>query len=677
MKKHSFTIVTILYFLLNIINAYFLTSSVLNRYILSFTHNWTSEITSIIGNFAVLGIIYYIGALIFKKEKPITIFLTVISFLLNVGIIAIQYYNKGYRIAFSLFNITIFKSPTGGFGGNVFLDWLYELFVYFRIICLFPSLSLLIVLLICKKSFNNDLIKLPVRTYIISFTLLFFLQASTYIYYEASLQKNWKYSTDYAQYGCQYAGCYNYYAGEFLLHIDNRNIKDDADLEKITKELNEYNKNTESYTNVIDNKKYSNKDEQTGILKGKNIFVIQMESTMSFCFNKTINNIEVTPNFNNLFLDENCFYFDNVYTTVGVGNTSDAEFAFLTGLYPTGDMTIAWEYADYDFSLPALGNILSDYASYSYNGTDENFYNHENVHEGLYGIKSFRGLDTFESIYPKKDKNNSKYYLNYWISDLSILSWARDTQKKENKNGNKCFTFLETITPHNPFYDLSYSEDNLYADFLPNYTTNGIYKKNDYDLPATSYQLENYLNQVNFNDYILTSFLNDVTNPNSPHYLENTVFLLYGDHGNALTKSSYEKLYKKELTDLEYRKLLLNIPVIFYDPTGTIKETIKNTNTLSMIKSNTDMHRTLLNLLGSNTSEAYFGVNMFSGEPSYTYDPKNSDIITDTFMYNHKRNDYMESTTNAFNRDVVNHILNYRTIQDDFINTLVYKSKKK
>ena len=96
-----------------------------------------------------------------------------------------------------------------------------------------------------------------------------------------------------------------------------------------------------------------------------------------------------------------------------------------------------------------------------------------------------------------------------------------------------------------------------------------------------------------------------------------------------------------------------------------------------MVKSNTDMYRTLLNLLGSNTSEAYFGVNMFSGEPSYTYDPKNSDIITDTFMYNHKRSDYMESTTNAFNRDVVNHILNYRTIQDDYINTLVYKSKKK
>ena len=675
MKKHSFLIVTILYFLLNIFNAYFLTSSLLNRYIVPFTHNWTSEITSIIGNFAILGIIYFIGVLILKKEKPISIFLTVISLLLNIGIIAIQYYNKSYRLAFSLFNITIFKSPTGGFGGNVFLDWLYELFIYFRVVCLIPSIALLIVLLICRKSFNQETIKLPIRTYIISFTLLVFLQATTYIYYEASLQKNWKYSTDYAQYGCQYAGCYNYYVGEFIFHIDNRNIKKDANLDKITEELNEYNKNVSSYKNIIDNKTYSNTDSQTGILKDKNIFVIQMESTMSFCFNKKINDIEVTPNFNKLFNDENCFYFDNVYTTVGVGNTSDAEFAFFTGLYPTGDMTIAWEYDDYDFSLPALGNILNDYQSYSYNGTDENFYNHDNLHEGLYGIKSFRGLQSYEKLFPKDKYKN--LYLNYWISDPSILSWARDTQKDENNNKNKCFTFLETITPHNPFYDLSEAQEDLYADFLPNKTTNGIYQKNDYNLPQTSYQLENYINQVTFNDYILTSFLRDVTDKESPNYLENTVFLLYGDHGNALTKSMYEKLYKSELTDLEYRRLLLNIPVIFYDPTGTIKKSITNTNTFSMVKSNTDMHRTILNLVGAKTNSSYYGVNMFSGEPSYTYDPKNSDIITDTFMYNHKRGEYMENIDNAFDRDVVNHVLNYRTLQDDYINTLVYKSKKK
>ena len=80
-----------------------------------------------------------------------------------------------------------------------------------------------------------------------------------------------------------------------------------------------------------------------------------MESTMGFCFNQSYNGVEVTPYFNQLFKEQNCFYFNKAYTTVGIGNTSDAEFAFFTGMYPVGDMTIAWEYDAYDFGISNLG----------------------------------------------------------------------------------------------------------------------------------------------------------------------------------------------------------------------------------------------------------------------------------------------------------------------------------
>lgn len=665
MKKHTFLWITILYFVLNIANTYFLTTSTLNQYITTFRHSFLSETFSMFGNFSILAIIYLIGIITLKNEKKTSIFLLSVTGVLNIIIIALQYYTKGYKLAFSLFNFTLFKSPSGGFGGNVFLDWLYELFVYYRILSILPFIIMLVLFLKNKKQLSTETIYVSIKKIICTFAMLICISFSTYRYYQHSLKQNWNFSTDYAQYGCQYAGVYNYYISEFIFRIDNRNIniEENETPDDEYEELNTINKNKLQYTNIIDDKVYSSKDNQTGILKGKNLFVIQMESTMSFCYNSKFNDIEVTPYFNELFNDPNCFYFSNTYTSVGIGNTSDAEFAFFTGFYPTGDMTIAWEYDTYDFTLPSLGEHLEEYQSYSYNGTNENFYNHNNLHEGLYHIDDFRGLESYEAMYPKKQYPEK--YLNYWISDKSNLQWAVDTAIEQHNNGFNSFSFIETITPHNPFNDLSNELS------FENY---------DFNIGGTYYQLENYLNQVKFNDKFLYDFLMDVTNPESDNYLENTVFVLYGDHGNALSKGSYEALFNRKLTDLEYRKLLLNIPVIFYDPTGSIAKSIDNTTidkVLSQTKSNTDIYRTIINLFGVNTSTPYYGINMFSGEPGYSYDPKNFDIITDDFIYNNKNKEYELFNDSKLDADVIAYVINHRKIQDEYLNTYVYSSKER
>lgn len=664
MKKRPFLWIILLFFVLNIFNTYFLTASSLNQYIIPFNHTFLSELCSIIGNFAILGILFLIGVLIFKKPRRIAIYLTSVTFILNVLIIALQYYTKSYKLAFSIFNFSLMKSPTGGFGGKVFLDWIYELFLYYRIITLIPFVVLLVILLVFRKKFEDVKIQISFQKIFCSFAILVGCSLSTYGYYQYSLNKNWGFSTDYAQYGCQYAGTYNYYISELVFHVDNRAIDKEADVTEEYSELKEYNKNKTSYVNVIDHRLYSNNDEQTGILKGKNLFVIQMESTMSFCFENSFNGIEITPYFNNLFKDKNCFYFNNAYTTVGIGNTSDAEFAFFTGMYPTGDMTIAWEFDEYNFQMPALGDHFKEYLSYSYNPTNESFYNHNNLHEQLYKITDFRGLETYESLFPKKD--NKDKYLNYWISDSSILKWAAETQKEANEKGRNAFSFVETITPHNPFYDMSND--------LPDFTNY------DFGISSTYYQLTNYINQVKYNDKLIYEFLMDVSNPSSPNYLKDTVFLLYGDHGNALYRGAYESLLNRELDDLEYRKLLLNIPIIFYDPTGTIYNSILPQEIdmiLSQTKSNTDMYRTIINLFGLETDVPYYGVNMFSGEPSFTYDPKNLDIITDEFMYCKKNGQYQLFKNTELDFNLIEYVLEFRKQQDSYINSLVYTAKKK
>lgn len=171
----------------------------------------------------------------------------------------------------------------------------------------------------------------------------------------------------------------------------------------------------------------------------------------------------------------------------------------------------------------------------------------------------------------------------------------------------------------------------------------------------------------------------DASDPKSENFLENTVFILYGDHGNGLSKGSYESLFKRKLTSLEYRQMLLNIPVIFYDPTGTIYESTKDMDpsVLSMTKSNTDLHRTVVNMFGFEEQYNYYGVNMFSGEPSYSYDPKNFDIITDDFIYNAKNEEYYLFNGTTLNMDIIKYICDKRKVLDGYLNQLVYAKEKK
>lgn len=663
LKKYIFIYFIVGFLVLNILTTYFLTLSTLNKYIVTFEHTFLSHVSSFFGNLSFLIILLLLMIIILKKPKKIAISLTVITSILNIMIFAMQYFSRNYKVAFSFFNFSMIKNPTGGFGSSVVFDFFYELFVYYRIICLLPMILFIFAIIFFRNDFEDIKIEINFKKIIIGFLAPIFTIVCTYQFYQLSLDHIWKYGMDYAQYGCQYAGVYPYYLCE-MLGIDNRKIDESSDPEQEYVDLNLYNKNSEYYVNYIDNSIYSNKDNQTGILNGKNIYVIQMESMMTFLFNNKFNNIEVTPYLNQLIKEDNCFLFTDVYTSVGIGNTSDAEFSFFTGYYPTGSMTLAWEFAEYDFDIKNLGDYLNDYRKFSYNGTNEAFYYHKNLHEELYKLDLFRGLETFEKDFPR-DKNPEKY-TNYWIRDEYNLKWARDTQINENKNGNKVFSFVETITPHTPFEDLS----DTFEDFTIH----------NFEIPIQYYQLTNYLNQVIYNDKMIYDFIKESTDPSSPYYLENTVFILYGDHGNAVTKGAYEALYDQEFENLDYRKLLLNIPVIFYDPSGAIKNSV-NPNTidhiLSQTKSNTDIYRTLINLLGVPCQSNYYGVNMFSGEPSYAYDPKNLDIITDDFMYNLKNGEYITYNENQINISLINKIADFHVSSNEYINSLVYTSPSK
>lgn len=660
----------LMYFVLNVLVTYVVTTSTFNRYIVTFTRTPLTELSSIIGNIAVLTIILVIGTFFIKKERGLCGYMLVITFLLNLLMFLAGYFTRNYKTMFSLHNITLFRNPDAGFASRVVIDALKELILYYRIICFIPFIAMLVYYLCMQKAYKHKYYHLSLtRKFIILLSALI-MSISSVGYFRYKLNKNWEYRTEVPQYGCQVCGIYNYFFAEIFygLNYSNNYVKDDIEL--IEGKLARFDKNKNEYVNIIDGVTYKKID--SGILKGKNLYMIQVESMQSFLLSQKYTDSEgneklLMPYMNKLLESDNAFFFSNAYTVVGLGNTSDAEFAVNTGFLPVGDMTIAWEAYDHDFTMHSLAKGFGNsYEKYSYNPTLEDFYAHKFDHENLYGFDLFRGIESYRNDYPQKD-NPDRYLQKNWVSDEYMLLYAMDHAKAALDNGNHFYSFVETISPHLPFDDLS-----------DKYPSDVVYEKIDFT-EEISDQFKNYMNQFHYNDKVMYDVI-----MKAQELLPNSVFVLYGDHGNTLEKAYYQEIVGRELTDLEYRRILLNVPIIFYDPTGTLAKYTKSLD-LDMDKitqkvcSQIDIYATINILFGLENDSYIFGTNLFSNEPSFAIDPKNLDLITDSFMYSLKNGEYMKSP--SLSKDemmaIVKTIKEYKLYSDYYLSYLVSNSPKR
>ena len=68
-------------------------------------------------------------------------------------------------------------------------------------------------------------------------------------------------------------------------------------------------------------------------MRGKNIFVVHLESLQQFMIDYKQNGQEVMPNLNKLYHSSNTLAFDNFFHQVGQGKTADAEMMLENSLY--------------------------------------------------------------------------------------------------------------------------------------------------------------------------------------------------------------------------------------------------------------------------------------------------------------------------------------------------------
>ena len=268
----------------------------------------------------------------------------------------------------------------------------------------------------------------------------------------------------------------------------------------------------------VSNSKYQTKNKYTGIFEGKNVIAIHAESLQNFTIGLKFNGQEVTPNLNKLIKES--LYFNNFYSQVGVGTSSDTEFTFSTSLLPTKSGTVFVNY--YDNKFTTIQNLLNEkgYYVFSMHGNVGDFWNRNIMHKNM-------GYDNFYS----KSSFEIDEVFGLGLSDESFFNQAVPMIKDINTNiGEPFYGTLITLTNHTPWNDV---ED--YSDFEIKWAgnINDVYTEKYYLEDKT---MGDYIKAVNYMDKCIGQFL---SNMKKEGLLDNTVIVIYGDHDARLGKSEH------------------------------------------------------------------------------------------------------------------------------------------
>ena len=282
------------------------------------------------------------------------------------------------------------------------------------------------------------------------------------------------------------------------------NIKKSAKYDKKEELVSDYKKLKEKYNEKYEESNYNLK----GILKGKNVIIVQLESVQEFVINKTINGKEITPNLNK-FISEN-IEFSNMFMQ-SYSTTADSEFSAVTSLYPMENgMSYSRYYSNkYDDIFTMFKNEGYD-TSYMH-GNYGYFWNRENVYKS-FGVNHLELKNQFNDI--------SENIMGY-LSDELLYKQAVEKLKTYNM---PFFSFIVSASSHTGF------------------TLDGLEDRGKISIDVGKYKstfFGNYLESVNYADYAFGTFIEELKNAD---LYDDTVILIYGDHNGI-------DMYNDELLD--------------------------------------------------------------------------------------------------------------------------------
>lgn len=404
-----------------------------------------------------------------------------------------------------------------------------------------------------------------------------------------------------------------------------------------------------TYYNERDRKKSDNK--YTNMFEGKNVIMMHMESMMTFFVDLKINGVEITPNLNKLTKEG--LYFSNFYPEISVGTSSDTEFTVNTSLLPVSSGTVFVSY--YNREYVSLEKLLSDkgYYTFSMHGNKASMWNRDKMHPSLGYQKMY-----FEDTY------NIDEVVGLGLSDVSFYNQITPILSDIEKNNANYMGTIITLSNHTPFNDLEkYPElDLTYKTTKVNPET-GIEEEVTYDyLDGT--KLGNYIRSAHYADMALGQFIDKLY---SEDIMNDTVFVMYGDHDAKLNRSEFNYYYNynfetgevKQEDDPTYinydyyaNELNRKTPLIIWSKKKKLKTEVKYY--MGMI----DVLPTIANMLGIENKYA-LGNDIFETKWDNIIPFPNGNFLTKKAYYNASKEEYKPLSNEPIDEEYISDCKQY------------------
>lgn len=352
-----------------------------------------------------------------------------------------------------------------------------------------------------------------------------------------------------------------FFRSTYLYFRDNILLNRNKMIAEINDEINVNKKLSSSVMSTIDD------DNYYGILKGKNVIYILMESIDSWLVTK-----DVMPTLYNL--EQTGLNFTNRYSpSFGGGQTINSEFAMNIGLYAVENSKAIYNYDKNTFS-ESLASKLKDnnYSTISVHANSGSFYNRTYFHQAL-------GYDKHYALADMGNINHTDY--NYY-NDSSLV-----------KNDE----VYNLIVREEPFFSFIIS----YSAHVPYDDTNDRCISNPYNLNVEgNKELSCIRNLAHETDEMLRILIERLKKDN---LLDNTVLVLATDH-YAYGYGDQASIKKFKNTNNDY--LLQKVPLVIWSPN------LKHNN-IDTLMDTADILPTLLYMMGIDYNENYYiGTNVFS-----------------------------------------------------------------
>jgi len=258
----------------------------------------------------------------------------------------------------------------------------------------------------------------------------------------------------------------------------------------------------------VQNQEDSPSDEYKGLFAGQNLILLQVESLENFVINQSYNDQEITPTLNRLLQDS--IYFPNFYEQVWNGTTSDAELLANASVYPVRRGSTFFRYPLNEYN--SLPKLLAEkgYATQASHPDNAGYWN---------WVQALIGMGFSNTLDIKDFDMDEKIGLG-----LSDGSYLRQMLPILERSSQPFYDLIITMTSHGP-YDLPKE-----------------YRELEIDPRINRTKLGGYFQSIHYTDKQIGMFIESL---DQKGLLENTVIVIYGDHGGI------HKYYNDELPGIQ------------------------------------------------------------------------------------------------------------------------------